>query len=184
LGVKLIDQHALHERILFETLMERARSGRTVAGQGLLLPEMLELTPVQAAAFGDEAAREVLASLGYEVSEFGPRAVAVHAVPHVLKNARAAELLREVLEAIAAVSEDHPAGKGAPDRARLYERAAYVLSCKGAIKAGERLNLAQGTALLEEYVRKVGAASFTCPHGRPLAVELGWEEIERRVGRG
>lgn len=183
-GVKIIDQHALHERTLFEDLMARARSGSTVPSQRLLLPESLELTPAQAAAYSDDTTREILNGLGYETSEFGPRAIAVSAVPHLLKSTRAAELLTEVLDAIAAVSVDHPSGRKAPDRTVLWEKAAYVLSCKGAIKAGERLNLEQMVALLKEYFRRVGARGFTCPHGRPLAIELNWDEIERRVGRG
>jgi DNA mismatch repair protein MutL len=183
-GVKIIDQHALHERTLFEDLMAKAKSGSTVPSQRLLLPESLELTPAQAAAYNDETTRDILAGLGYDTSEFGPRAIAVNAVPHMLRSTRAAELLTEVLDAVAAVSVDHPAGKKTPDRATLLEKAAYVLSCKGAIKAGERLNCQQMAALLNEYFRIVGARGFTCPHGRPLAIELNWDEIERRVGRG
>ena len=186
-GVLLFDQHALHERVLFEELLARARAGTEGSAgaerQGLLLPEILELSPAQAAAFSDPEAREVLAELGYEVAEFGPRAIAVHAVPVVLKGARAASLVREVLEALAQVSEEYPAGKKRPDRASLREKAAYVLSCKGAIKAGEQLSPEQAQALLAEFQARVGGRSFTCPHGRPLAIELSWEELERRVGR-
>ncbi len=182
-GVKLIDQHALHERILFETLMERARTGAPVSCQRLLMPETLELTPTQAAAFSDESAREILEELGYEATEFGPRTIAVQAVPHVLKTVRAAEILREILDSIAAVGEDHPAGKSLPGREVLFEKAVYVMCCKGAIKAGERLNDHQMTTLINEYIRRVGAHSFTCPHGRPLAVDLTWEQIEHQVGR-
>ncbi len=184
MGVKIIDQHALHERTLFEELMEKARSGTHVPSQRLLLPETLELSPAQAAVFSDASAQEILGRLGYDTAEFGTRTIVVNAVPHMLRSVRAAEFIHEVLDAIAAVTEDHPDGKKGPDRSNLYEKAAFVLSCKGAVKAGERLNTQQMTALLNEYQRRVGARNFTCPHGRPLAIELSWDEIERRVGRG
>lgn len=182
-GVKLFDQHALHERILFEQLMARARGEAPVERQGLLLPETLELSPAQAAVFDSEEARETLAALGFDAAEFGPRAIAVRAVPAVLKTARAARLLGDVLEALAGVSDDHPAGKKAPGKEALREKAAYVLSCKGALKAGERLTNEQMQALLHEYRRVVGARGYTCPHGRPLAVQLSWSDLERGVGR-
>ena len=70
-----------------------------------------------------------------------------------------------------------------PTRATLREKAAYILSCKGAIKAGERLSVEQMSALVIEFRKKVGRGGFTCPHGRPLAIELSWEDLERGVGR-
>ncbi|MBI3828925.1 MAG: DNA mismatch repair endonuclease MutL [Planctomycetes bacterium] len=181
-GLRIFDQHALHERILFEELLARARSGRADR-QGLLIPETLELTPAQAAAFASDEARAVLEELGFAAEPFGPRAVAVAAVPACLKSAQAATFVREVLEALAGVSEERLAGKKIPGREQLREKAAYVCSCKGAIKAGERLSHEQMAALLHEYHARVGMRGYTCPHGRPLAVELTWDELERKVGR-
>jgi len=178
-GVKLIDQHALHERILFEDLLARAQTGRADA-QGLLVPETLELTPVQAAAFAAEETRAALEDLGFAVAEFGPRALAVSAVPACLKSARAASFVKDILEACAG---DAAGATRRVSRAALREKAAYICSCKGAIKAGECLSLPQMEALMAEYHAKVGQRRFTCPHGRPLAVELSWAELERRVGR-
>lgn len=181
-GLRIFDQHALHERILFEELLARARSGRADR-QGLLIPETLELTPAQAAAFASEEARAVLEELGFAAEPFGPRAVAVSAVPACLKSAQAASFVREVLEALAGVSDERLPGRKIPGREQLREKAAYVCSCKGAIKAGERLSHEQMAALLNEYHARVGMRGYTCPHGRPLAVELTWEELERKVGR-
>jgi DNA mismatch repair protein MutL len=182
-GVQLVDQHALHERVLFEMLLARAENFARGDAQGLLIAETLALTPAQAAVFGqNSAAREVLADLGFDVEPFGPRALAVRAVPAILKGA-CAHLVCEVLDALGRTDEHDRAGRSPADRAHYREKAAYVLSCKGALKAGERLTLEQMTALVAEYRSRVGAGSFTCPHGRPLAKEISWAELERAVGR-
>jgi len=182
-GVKVIDQHALHERILFETLRTRHAAQSRADSQGLLVPEPVDLTPAQAAAFDPLETRELLASLGFDLEPFGPRTLLVRAVPAVLKAARAARLVVDLLEGLAAESIDASVAPNRASRQTLRERAAYILSCKGAIKAGERLTAEQMAALMSEYHRVVGAAGFTCPHGRPLAVDLTWETIARQVGR-
>ncbi|MCY3017769.1 MAG: DNA mismatch repair endonuclease MutL [Planctomycetota bacterium] len=181
-GIKLLDQHALHERILFEHLLARAEGRARGDSQGLLIAETLELTPSQAAVFSaDTAAAEMLTQLGFDVEPFGPRAVVVRAVPAVLKSAAAAGLVPDVLDALA--DGGGPAGAGSPaSRAHYREKAVYVVACKGAIKAGERLTMEQMNALVTEYHRFAGS-SFTCPHGRPAALEISWEELERAVGR-
>jgi len=182
-GVKLIDQHALHERILFEELLARAQGRSRGDCQGLLIAETLELSPVQAALFAqDDSAAQVLLDIGFDVEPFGPRAVAVRGVPAILK-ANAAPLVKDVLDALAQSADETPGARSPATRAGLREKAAYVLSCKGAIKAGERLTVDQMSALLIEFRKKVGRGGFTCPHGRPLAVELSWEDLERGVGR-
>jgi len=180
-GVKLIDQHALHERILFEELLARAEGRARGDSQGLLIAESLELSPAQAAVFAEDGAAGVLEALGFAVESFGPRSVLVRAVPAILKSAAAALLVRDVLDAMAGA--DTPGAAGAGSRLHFREKAVYTLACKGAIKAGERLTIEQMTALVAEYRRNVGAGGFTCPHGRPMALELSWEELERSVGR-
>jgi DNA mismatch repair protein MutL len=175
-GVKLIDQHALHERILFEILLERASRHASGERQGLLTPEVLELTPVQAAVFSsDTSARELLTHLGFDVEAFGPRALAVRSIPAIFSSASKAALVADVLDAFGE-------GEGS-SRAALREKAVYMMSCKGAIKAGERLSMDQMSALIEQFRRLCGGSGFTCPHGRPLAKEISWEELERSVGR-
>ena len=180
-GLKIVDQHALHERVLFDALLARAQGRCRGDAQGLLIPETLELTPVQAAVFSqDPSARALLENLGFEVEAFGVRALAVRAVPAILK-AASASLVRDVLDALAL---DEPGGSGKkPGRMQYRERAAYVLACKGALKAGERLSHAQMTALVQEFRAHAPAGAFTCPHGRPLAKEISWEELEHAVGR-
>ena len=178
-GLKVVDQHAAHERVLFEQLVERARSGARADAQRLLLPESVELTPQQSAALSDPEVRSILEELGFELSDFGPRAVLVQAVPVVLKSQKAPQFVGEILDGVAGEVD----GGRKPNRAMLREKAAYVLSCKGAIKAGELLNPAQMNALLIEFFRRVARRGGTCPHGRPVAIELSWEDLERKVGR-
>jgi DNA mismatch repair protein MutL len=178
-GLRILDQHAAHERVLFEQLVERARTGARADAQRLLLPESVELTPPQAAALSDETVRATIEELGFELSDFGPRAVLVQAVPVVLKSQKAPQYIGELLDGLVG---DLESGR-TPTRATLREKAAYVLSCKGAIKAGEALNTAQMNALLMEFFRRVARRGGTCPHGRPVAIEFTWEELERKVGR-
>lgn len=178
-GLKILDQHAAHERVLFEQLVERARAGARADAQRLLLPESVELTPQQAAALSDEGVRVAIEELGFELADFGPRAVLVQAVPVVLKSQKAPQYVGEILEGLVGDLE----GGRTPTRATLREKAAYVLSCKGAIKAGDVLNVAQMNALLIEFFRRVARRGGTCPHGRPVAIEFTWEELERKVGR-
>ena len=90
--------------------------------------------------------------------------------------------MTEVLDAFADSPDSSP-GLKKFDRAALREKAVYMLSCKGAIKAGERLTSEQMGSLVEQYRRYAGTAAFTCPHGRPVAKELSWEDLERAVGR-
>ncbi|HEY3323847.1 MAG TPA: DNA mismatch repair endonuclease MutL [Planctomycetota bacterium] len=182
LGLKVIDQHALHERVLFEDLLARLEGRSQADSQGLLLPETLELTPAQAAFWAaDDIAASLLAGLGFEVESFGSRTLVVRAVPAILRGA-CARLVGDVLESLAS-SEDGDPSKRLANLNSLRERAVASLACKAAIKAGERLTIEQMTALMTEYRRKVRGLRLTCPHGRPVAVELSWEDLERGVGR-
>ena len=182
-GVKLVDQHALHERILFEDLMAHVEGRARGDAQGLLVAESLELTPAQAAVFAEAGAVEVLTRLGFDAEAFGPRSILVRAVPAFLKSAAAPGLVRDVLEALAGSADSGAGPQGAASRAAFREKAIYTLACKGAIKAGERLTLEQMRALVAEFRRKVGARGYTCPHGRPVALEVSWDQLEHAVGR-
>ncbi len=186
-GVRLIDQHALHERILFERLLAQARAHARGDAQGLLVPETVELSAAQAALTrADPEPLELLAHLGFACEPFGPRALLIRSVPAVLKHAAPARIVSELLEALAG-GDDEASGPRALKRWNLREKAAYVLSCKAAIKAGERLTHAQMEALLAEFHAVAGPlaapGALTCPHGRPLALEVSWYDLERAVGR-
>jgi DNA mismatch repair protein MutL len=192
-GVKLIDQHALHERVLFEALLEKSKQSRSQGSQKLLVPEQIELSPQQAAAISDVKIRETLLELGFDLEDFGPRTVLLRSQPLALRGHRAATLVVQLIESLGKGSDAAVEGLPKATFATLREKAIYIISCKSAIKAGEVLNVQQMEALLSEFFRLTGntplppgaksVSRFTCPHGRPLAVEMNWDEIERRVGR-
>jgi DNA mismatch repair protein MutL len=183
-GVKLIDQHALHERVLFELFLKKAKEAARGDSQGLLTPVILELTPVQSSAYLEgETAADLLSHLGFETASFGERSLAVRSIPSIFKSAERAALVLDVLDAITDTSDDDPGRSNVKTRFSLREKACYRLACKAALKAGERLNHDQMSSLVEDYRRLAGPHGFTCPHGRPVAYELGWEQLERAVGR-
>ena len=170
-GVVVIDQHALHERILYEQLREKVLTGH-VETQKLLVPEPVDLAPAEAAVLLDS--RELLAEMGIDVQPFGGGTVLVSGYPAMLANINPAELLRLVVDHL--VSQ----GKG-PEARDLLDDLLHMISCKAAIKAGDRLSGAEITALIDqrEYVRD----SHHCPHGRPTSLTLTKQELDRKFGR-
>lgn len=196
-GLRIIDQHALHERILFERLLAAGLTRARGDSQGLLVPESIELSAAQAAlcATGSHSKSngsvppplELLSEMGFECESFGPRALLIRAVPAILKNASAGKLVSEFLDALS--GDDPPASVQSRSARRfsLREKCAYILSCKAALKAGERLTVSQMEALILEFRAVAGPlaerGNLTCPHGRKLSLDLSWHELERAVGR-
>ncbi len=166
-GMYLIDQHAAHERVLYERI--RARRGGPPTAQPLLEAAVFEPTPAQAAALAAYEAE--LAALGFALEPFGERAVLIRAVPAELAGRDAARAVAEYLDAVAA---DGPQ----PDRA---ERAAMTLACHAAVRAGKTLTLDE----MRELVRLLEAceAPQSCPHGRPTMVHVSAAALEREFGR-
>ena len=174
----LVDQHAAHERVLYE----RLRAGWLEGGverQALLATETLELEAAAVAALCAHA--ETARRLGFEIEAFGATAVAVRAVPALLAGRHPAGLVRgladELRDAEAADSEA-PAGTRILPAA---DRALATLACHSARRAGEALAREEQRALLESLDAIPWAP--TCPHGRPVAVPFDRAEIERRFGR-
>ena len=139
-GMVVIDQHALHERILYEQLREKVLAGQ-LETQRLLVPEPVTLPPAEAAAALE--ARETLAQLGVEVEPFGGDTVLVSSYPAMLANLSPAEVLRQVVELLVA-------GRKTPERRDLLDELLHMIACKAAIKAGDRLAPEEITALLEQ----------------------------------
>jgi len=166
----LIDQHAAHERILFERFQEQL-AREALPAQPLLVPEIIELTPAQHAAF--ESARQDLARLGIEVGEFSGRALALTALPADVPISEARPLVLELLE----VADQER--RSSPER--LRDRLAASLACRAAVKINTPLTEAMMRWLVEELFR----ASFpmSCPHGRPVVVRFTLREIERLFHR-
>jgi len=168
-GVVLVDQHAAHERVLYNRFLARLEQrSLAAASQALLLPETVELEPGQVAAAADHSER--LRALGFAVEDFGPRALRVTAVPAETPADRALPALRELLTVLAGARAD--AGQS---------EAAASLACHSAVRFGDRLDPAEQRRLLAEL--EVADQSITCPHGRPTRLLLTWQELKRHFRR-
>ena len=170
-GIVIVDQHAAHERLVYERL-KRRMAGSGVPAQALLVPEIVEIGAETAAALLAEA--EALSNLGLEIEGFGPGAVAVRATPAPLGAVVAEPLLRDIADAL------DEAGGRAPV-ARRIEAVLSRMACHGSVRAGRRLGAEEMNALLREM--EATAHSGQCNHGRPTSVTLSLAEIERLFAR-
>lgn len=166
----LVDQHAAHERVLYDRFMARYEAGS--ASQHLLSPQVVRLTPRDVMELA--AMEDTLLDAGLEVEAFDPTSVAVRAVPVILGEAAPVrELLLDVLD------EAHSA-RGKVTRERLRRRVTQM-ACKHAIKAGDALRGEDVASLLRQMLDT--GAQPTCPHGRPIVTELTRRELEKRFKR-
>jgi DNA mismatch repair protein MutL len=167
--IVLVDQHALHERVLFERIQERLRRAGALEVQTLLVPAIAHVGAAGAARLAEE--RAFLTTLGWHVEPFGPGAVAVHGLPAVLRRPDPEAALHEVLD----VLED--GRKECLDRAALVSSAVDRLACRAAVMAGDALHPEETLALLEQAEGLEHAHS--CPHGRPTRLTLARGDLER-----
>lgn len=170
-GMIVIDQHALHERILYEQIRTKVLAGALEA-QRLLVPEPVDLGPEEAAAVLEQ--EELLSRLGVQVSPFGGDTVLVSSYPAMLASASPAEILREVVDHLLS-------GGKKPERRDLLDELLHMISCKAAIKAGDRLTPAEIDALLEQ--RHLAQDAHHCPHGRPTALIFTRDDLDRQFKR-
>ena len=170
-GLVIVDQHAAHERLVYERLKAEAARG-PVPRQALLLPEVVELDPGEAARVAEAA--PALAGLGLVVEPFGPGAVLVRETPAALGGADAVALVRDVADDLA----EHGAALALEERLLAVFASA---ACRGSVRAGRRLNAAEMNALLREMERTPLAGQ--CNHGRPTYVSLRLQDVERLFGR-
>jgi DNA mismatch repair protein MutL len=169
-GLYLVDQHAAHERVLYEK-MQSSRASAQVAVQQLLEPISLELTPSQAAIL--EAEAETLAQVGFDIEPFGGATYRLRAIPEILLKADPATALADILSELA---------EGAVPLSRQSEDRLIVTVCKrAAIKAGQTLSLQEMQDLIQGLERC--AAPRTCPHGRPTMIHLSATQLAREFGR-
>ncbi|NIS79446.1 MAG: DNA mismatch repair endonuclease MutL [Anaerolineales bacterium] len=169
-GLYLIDQHAAHERVLFESLMQASEYG-SIERQSLLEPRTIEFTPEQTTLL--EGQLDVLKGFGFEVESFGQRTYLLRSVPALLTAREPEYVLRAVVEDFE--EDETPLAKETEARiaARVCKRAA--------VKAGQVLSLAEQQQLLRDLE---GCSSpRTCPHGRPTMIHLSVEALERQFGR-
>jgi DNA mismatch repair protein MutL len=170
-GVIVIDQHALHERILYEQLREKVLGG-ALEKQQLLVPEPVRLTAAETAAVLD--AQGVLAQLGIDVQAFGGDTVLVASYPAMLANFDPEEVLRQIAERLLTDG-------GPPQRRDLLDEMLHMISCKAAIKAGDKLTPEEISSLLQQ--RHLYQDTHHCPHGRPTALVFTKEELDKRFKR-
>ncbi|MGE0735744.1 MAG: DNA mismatch repair endonuclease MutL [Alphaproteobacteria bacterium] len=170
-GVVIVDQHAAHERLLYEK-MKNALAEAGVARQALLLPEVIELPEAQV---GKLAARaDELAGLGLVLEAFGPGAVVVREVPSMLGELDVKNLVRDLAGEIDAMGD-------AFSLKEKLEQVCSTMACHGSIRAGRRLNPEEMNALLR--LMESTPYSGQCSHGRPTYVELKLSDIEKLFGR-
>jgi DNA mismatch repair protein MutL len=170
-GIEVIDQHALHERILYEQIRDKVLSG-ALESQKLLVPEPVDLTATEAAAVLEQT--ELLAQLGVGVQPFGGETVLVTSYPAMLANLSPAEVLRELVEKLLA-------GGKRPDARDLLDDLLHMIACKAAVKFGDRLTPEEIGALLAQ--RHLVQDQHHCPHGRPTTLVFTREDLDRQFQR-
>jgi DNA mismatch repair protein MutL len=177
-GLLLVDQHAAHERVLYERLRAQWFE-QGVDCQRLLIPTTVELSPLSISALNDET--NTVRRLGFEVEPFGEGAVAIRGVPALLAGLDPAGLVRDLSDELRSPGFR---ATDAPDETRLLDavdHAFATLACHSARRAGERLEPEEQRAILDALDSIPWAPC--CPHGRPVAVAFDQAEIERRFGR-
>jgi DNA mismatch repair protein MutL len=169
-GLYILDQHAAAERVTFHRL-RHAFASRSIATQRLLIPEVVELLPSEIATLEEHASD--VAALGVELRAVGPNAIAVHAVPTLLMRAPPERIVRDL-----AAELGREARRPFGDAADLV---LATMACHGSIRAGDAVSREEAIALL----RSLDDVDFGghCPHGRPVVTRIGYDELERRVGR-
>jgi DNA mismatch repair protein MutL len=170
-GIVIVDQHAAHERLVYER-MKQEMDGGGVVRQALLLPEVVELDPAEAERIAARA--DELAALGLALEPFGPGAVLVRETPALLGETEVAGLVRDIADDLA------ENGQALALKERL-EEVCGTMACHGSVRAGRRLTAPEMNALLRQM--EATPHSGQCNHGRPTYVELKLADIEKLFGR-
>jgi DNA mismatch repair protein MutL len=170
-GIEVIDQHALHERILYEQIREKVLAG-ALESQKLLVPEPVDLAATEAAAVLEHA--DLLAQLGVQVQPFGGETVLVSSYPAMLANLSPADVLHDLVEKLL------PGGRR-PEARDLLDEMLHMIACKAAVKFGDRLTAEEIDALLAQ--RELVQDQHHCPHGRPTALVFTREDLDRQFKR-
>ncbi|WP_232098934.1 DNA mismatch repair endonuclease MutL [Gimesia aquarii] len=169
-ALTIIDQHALHERIMYEYFRKRVLA-QSVESQKLLVPLTIEMSPKETALILDHA--EMLNSFGLGIEEFGGNTLLVNSYPVMLQRVNLEQLVRDIADNLDQSKQ--------PSRRDLLDDLITMMSCKAAIKAGQRLTQEEIFSLLEQ--RHLIDDAHHCPHGRPSALVLSHAELDRQFGR-
>lgn len=171
-GLVLLDQHAAHERILFEQMMNRIETDVVAPSQKLLLPETIELPPRDAQFLREQLS--VLTKLGVGLNEFGERTFLLDALPPFVKVPDSRRFVFDLVDELRAAGRE-------VNLARLGEHTVAKTVCRHAVKANDPLGGAELENLVEDLRRC--AMPYTCPHGRPTLIEMNFRELEKKFGR-
>lgn len=171
-GLNIIDQHALHEIILYHEIERNIETSKPLS-QRLLIPELLELSPKD--FFTINSLKEHLRTLGIEIEEFGQCTLVVRAFPQILKHLNSKEFLEGMVSELE--GDDYLRGKD-----KTLHKLIRVMACKGAIKSGQKLELREIEGLLEKR-EEIGAYTNNCPHGRPTTLYFSLNELQKQFKR-
>jgi len=170
-GFDIIDQHAIHERIIYECLSRRIRKSK-LESQKLLIPESFEVTPSGADALKTNA--ELLEKLGIELVPFGPKTMAIQAFPTLLSKADPLDFVQDLIDLLESKDVNL-------DGERLLDEVLNMAACKAAIKAGQRLTMSEIEQLLLDKENTESASR--CPHGRPTTIKFSISDLEKQFKR-
>lgn len=166
-GVWLVDQHAAHERVIYEQLSDQAAHG-AAASQQLLVPYAMQIGPREAAAL--EASTAELAALGFDLQHFGGQTWLLRSLPTIYRGRFRPEQFADLVSELA---EDYRSNRQLERREQIMIR----LACQSAIKAGQRMHHAEMVELLDQLWQT--SLPFTCPHGRPIAINFSSDQLFR-----
>jgi DNA mismatch repair protein MutL len=177
-GIFIVDQHAAHERVVYERLQARFKHG---AGdtQRLLFPATLDLGGSDDQWLATCIPR--LATLGFTLEPFGGTTYRLHSVPALLAERDATAALMDILEVLRSPGDDALEAEGLGEVPQVLDRILTVMACHGATRAHQRLQDAEMRAVLRDLART--AMPFTCPHGRPVLLNVALSEIEKKFLR-
>ena len=167
----VVDQHAAHERLVYERFKKQILNG-SVERQALLLPEIVELKPSEVDALLERESE--LLAFGLEVEQFGPQAVSVRATPALLGEVNAKQLVLDMVEDIRNLKKETTLQES-------VEEFLSTMACHGSIRANRKLSVADMNAILRDMETTPNSAQ--CNHGRPTYIELKKADIERLFGR-
>ncbi len=170
-GFVIIDQHALHERIIYEELCKRIRKSK-LESQKLLIPESFDVTVSDADLLNTNA--ELLEKLGIELVPFGPKVMAIQAFPTLLAKADPLDFIQDLIDLLGRKDINL-------DKERLLDEVLNMAACKAAIKAGQRLTDSEIEQLLRDKVNAESASR--CPHGRPTTIKFSISDLEKQFKR-
>jgi DNA mismatch repair protein MutL len=167
-GLYLIDQHAAHERILYDRISAQW-SQKAVEVQGLLQPITIEFSPREEETL--RASKEFLAEFGFAIEPFGNRSYLIRAIPALMARANIIEIMTALLDSLASKESLNP----------WEEKIAQSLACHGAIRAGQQLSNEEMRELIKQLEQTKQPRA--CPHGRPTMIHLSSHQLEREFGR-